>query len=114
MRFKIPLTFSEIEKLKIRSRFIASHIKCKKKSKLEEDLKNSGIDISREEYVAICINTFFVAFIILFILSSTILIFLRVKYFYLLSFLFALMFSGFVFFSQAAYPRIYVMRREKN
>jgi len=114
MKFQIPLTFSEIEKLKIRSRFIASHIKYKSKSKLEEDLKNSGIDISREEYIAICLNTFFVLFLILFIFSSTILIFLKIKYFYLFSFGFALIFSGFVFFSQIAYPSIYVMRREKN
>lgn len=114
MQFKIPLTFSETKKLKIRSRFIASHIKYKKKSKLEEDLRNSGIDISREEYIAICLNTFFVLFLVLFIVSSTFLILFRVKYFYLLSFVFALMFSGFVFFSQIIYPRIYVMRREKN
>jgi len=114
MRFQIPLTFSPIEKLKIRSRFLASHIQYKSKSKLEGDLKNSGIDISREEYISICLNTFFVLFIVLFIISSTILIFLRIKYFYLLGFGFALLFSGFVFFSQMAYPSIYVMRREKN
>lgn len=114
MKFQIPFTFSEIEKLKIRSRFIASHIKYKQKSKLEEDLKNSGIDISREEYIAVCLNTFFVLFLILFVISSTVLIFLSVKYFYLFGFVFALIFSGFVFFSQVVYPRIYVMRREKN
>ncbi|MDD5192461.1 MAG: type II secretion system F family protein [Candidatus Nanoarchaeia archaeon] len=114
MKFQIPLTFSEIEKLKIRSRFIASHIKYKPKSKLEENLKNSGIDISREEYIAICINTFFVIFIILFVVSSTVLIFLNIKYFYFLGFIFSLLFSAFVFFSQIVYPRIYVMRREKN
>ncbi len=114
MRFQIPFTFSEIEKLKRRSRFIASHIKYKQKSKLEENLKNSGIDISREEYIAVCLNTFFVLFWVLFVLSSTVLIFLNVKYFYLLGLVFALMFSGFVFFSQSTYPRIYVMRRERN
>lgn len=114
MKFQIPLTFSGIKKLKRRSRFIAFYIKYKQKSKLEEDLKNSGIDISREEYIAVCINTFFVAFLLLFIISSTFLIFLRVKYFYLLSFGFSLSFSGFIFFSQMVYPSIYVMRRERN
>jgi len=114
MKFQIPLTFSEIGKLKIRSRFIATHIKYKSKSKLEEHLKNSGIDIKREEYLAICLNTFFIALLLLFIFSSTTLIFLKVKYFYLFGFAFALMFSSFVFFSQIAYPSIYVMRREKN
>ena len=114
MKFQIPLTFSEIEKLKRRSRVIASHIKYKSKSKLEADLKNSGIDISREEYISICINTFVFIFLVLFILSSTVLIFLQLKYFYLLAFVFAFVFAGFVFFSQIAYPSIYVMRRERN
>lgn len=114
MKFQIPFTFSEIEKLKRRSGPIASHIKYKKDSKLEQDLKNSGIDISREEYIAICLNTSFFVFLVLFVLSSTVLIFLRLKYFYLFSFIFAFVFAGFVFFSQSAYPSIYVMRRERN
>src|SRR4030042_4695519 len=114
MKFQIPFTFSEIEKLKIRSRFIALYIKYKSKSKLEENLKNSGINISREEYLAICLDTFFTVFLLLFIIPSTILVFLGVKYFYLFSFCFALISSGFVFFSQIVYPSIYVMRREKN
>jgi len=114
MKFQIPLTFSELEKLKRRSRFIAPHIKYKSKSKLEEDLRNSGIDISREEYIAICVNSFFILFLSLYIVSSTILLAFSIKYSYLFGFVFALMFSGFVFFSQIVYPSIYVMRREKN
>lgn len=114
MKFQIPFTFSEIEKLKRRARFIAVHIKYKKDSKLEENLKNSGISISREEYLSICINTFGFLFLVLFILSSTALAFLGVKFFYIFGFIFGFMFAGFVFFSQLVYPSIYVMRREKN
>lgn len=114
MKFRIPLTFSNIEKLKRRSKFFLSRIKYKKKTKLEENLKNSDADISREEYIAICLRSFCFAFVILFVFFTTILVFLGIKLFYLAGLALALLFSFFVLFSQLVYPRIYVSRRQRN
>jgi len=114
MKFRIPLTFSDIRKLKSRSKFFLSRIKPKKNTKLEEHLQNSDIDITREEYLAICLRSFFMAFLILFVVGSTVLLIMRVKLFFLFAFLIALVFSIFVFFSQIVYPKIYVTRRQRN
>lgn len=114
MKFHIPFTFSGIEKLKIKSKPFSSHIRYKKESKLTQYLENSDINISREEYIAICLRNFFILFIFLFIISTTLFILLKVKLFYLFGFLLSLLFSGFLFFSQIVYPRIYVARRQRN
>ena len=97
-----------------RSGFFLSKIKYKKKSLLTENLKNSDVEVSREEYLAISMRSFSFAFIILFVLSNTILALLKVKFFYLLGFALAFIFSCFVFFSQIVYPRIYVSRRQRD
>jgi len=114
MNFHIPFTFSSLEKLKKRSVFFQKYIKHKKKSKLSDNLKNSGIELSREEYLGISRRTFLISFIFLFLLSTTFLALLGVKLFLLLGLSFALLFSSFILFSQLAYPRIYVSRRQKN
>ena len=114
MKFHIPFTFSSTDKLKRKSNFFLSRIKYKKKSKLAENLKNSDVELSREEYLTISLRSFSFAFVILFALSNTILALLKVKYFYLLGFVFAFLFSCFVFFSQLVYPRIYVSRRQRD
>ena len=114
MKFHIPFTFLNVEKLKRKSKFFSSRIKDKKKTKLEYNLKNSGVDLSREEYLAICLRSFFLAFIILFVISTTILAFSGIKLFYLFGLGLSLLFSFFVFFSQIIYPRIYVSRRQRN
>jgi len=114
MKFHIPFTFSGIDKVRKRSGFFLSKIKYKKKSLLTENLKNSDVEVSREEYLAISMRSFSFAFIILFVLSNTILALLKVKFFYLLGFALAFIFSCFVFFSQIVYPRIYVSRRQRD
>jgi archaeal flagellar protein FlaJ len=114
MRFKIPFTFSDFEKLKKKSMFFSSRIKPKKKTKLEENLKNSGVNLTREEYIGICIRSFIISFIFLFIISNSILYFIQVSLFYLLGFGIALLFSIFVFFSQRVYPGIYVSRKQRE
>lgn len=114
MKFQIPFTFSNIEKLKRRARFFSSRIKPKKNTTLEYNLKNSNIDLSREDYLGICFRSFFISFAILSIVSTTVLAFLGVKFFYLLGLGVSLIFSFFVFFSQIVYPLIYVSRRQKD
>ncbi|MFH1365698.1 MAG: type II secretion system F family protein [archaeon] len=114
MKFQIPFTFSSLEKLKKKSILFKKNIKYKKISKLSEDLKNSGIELSREEYLGISRKTFVISFVFLLIFSTTILALLNVNRFYVFGFFFALIFSSFVLFSQLTYPRIYVARRQRN
>jgi pilus assembly protein TadC len=114
MRFHIPFTFLRIERLKAKARLFHSFIRHKKDTKLEEHLKNSNIDLSREEYISIIIRSFIYNFVFLFVISTTGLWLARVKLFYLFGPLIGVAFSLFVLFSQRIYPRIYVTRRQKN
>ena len=114
MKFKIPLTFSDIERLKKKSKFFSLKIRHKKNSKLDEYLKSCDISITREEYWGICLRSFFLSFIVLFLFSTTILFFLKVNLFYIFGTGFSLVFSSFVFFSQAVYPRAFVSRKQRD
>ena len=114
MRFRIPFTFSDIGNLKARSKFFLSKVKYKKGTKLEENLINSDVEISREEYLAICLRTLSFSFIIFLVVLTTVFALLTIRFFYLFGILAAIAFSFFVFFSQAVYPSIYVSKRQKN
>lgn len=114
MKFKIPFTRTNAEVLKKKSKFFLKRVGYKKDTKLERDLKNSDIELTREEYLAICLRSFSIVFVFLFVLSTTILVLLKVGLFYLFGFLVALIFSLFVFFSQRVYPGIYVARRQRD
>lgn len=114
MKFYIPFTFSDIEILKRKSKFLLPIIKPSKKTKLEENLINCDTNISREEYLAICLRVFIFIFLILFAVFTTILGFIGIRLFYLIALGLAFLFSCFVFFSQIVYPRIYVSRRQRD
>ena len=114
MVFKIPFTFSHIQRLKNKSKGIADRIHPKRNSALEEQLKNANVNLTREEYLAICIRNFISNFIILFIIATTILAVIPLQKFYIYGTLLALIFSGFVFFSQRAYPRVYLARKQRK
>ncbi len=114
MKFKVPFTFSSTETLKKKSKFFLSRIRYKKGTKLEENLKNSDADITREEYLAICMRTAAFSFVIFSVILTTIFAFLNIKFFYLLGPAAGLAFSFFVFFSQTVFPYIYVTRRQRN
>ncbi len=114
MKFRIPFTFSDIERLKRKVKVSAGKIKHKKKSALSESLKNIDAGISREEYIAIVKRTFIFSFLILFVISTSILALLSIKLFYLYGFVVSLLFSFFVFFSQMVYPKIYTSRRQRR
>ena len=114
MNFKIPFTFSRIEKLKKKTKFLSDKIRYKKESKLSVNLRNCSADISREEYLAISIRSFTISFIFLFAIATTALALLKYDRFIIGGLAFAVLFSGFVFFSQMAYPKIYVTRRQRN
>jgi archaeal flagellar protein FlaJ len=114
MKFKIPFTLSDIETLKRRSKFFSSYIKPRRKLKLNDDLSNIGLNLTREEYLGITYRTLVYSFIILFIISSTVLFFLQIKLFYLFALGIAFLFSIFIFFSQMIYPHIYISRKQRE
>jgi len=110
MKFKIPFTFSNIEILKKRTKFLLnfSRAASKKSKGLEKYLKDADADLNKEEYFAICLYTFIISFAIFLVIFTSILGVLRIKMFYFLGLGGALLFSLFIFFSQYNYPRIYV------
>jgi len=114
MKFRIPFTFSGTEVLKKRSKFFLPKLNSKKESFLDENLKNAGASLSKEEYIAICKRGFLINFALAFIISTTMLILFRINLFYLYGIGIALLFSGFIFFSQIVYPKIYVSKRQRN
>lgn len=114
MRFKIPFTFAPLDKLKKRSEFFKKFVKPKNNSSLQKYLRNSNIDVSREEYLAICMRGFFVSLVLLFVISSTILVLLRIGNALIFSLGLALLFSFFILFSRLVYPKIYDSRRERE
>jgi len=114
MKFRIPFTFTDVKKLKNRSNFFISRFKYKRESKLGQNLEDGRVNLLREEYLGICLRSFSINFIFLFITSTTILAFLKVNLFYLYALAISFLFSGFVIFSQLVYPKIYLSRKERD
>jgi archaeal flagellar protein FlaJ len=114
MHYKIPFTFSNLDNLKKKSEFILQYIKPSKESKIGDNLKNSGIHLTREEYLAICIWTFMISFLIIFVITTTMLIIFQISKFYLIGPLITLSISMFIFSAQVFYPRMYVAKRERD
>ena len=114
MKFVIPFTFSSIKKLKSRSRPFSSRFRHKKNSSLEGYLEWIGVDLTREEYLGIVSRSFVNLFLSLFIIFNVTLMIFGIKSFYLIGFGTALLFAGFISFSQLAYPRVRISRKEKN
>jgi len=112
MKFQIPFTFSELEKLKKKSKFLINFIKYRKKSWLSESLMKSGANITREEYMAITIRSFFIIFISLLIASTFALFLFNTKNFILLGLGISVIFSLFAFLSQQMYPKMYVSKKQ--
>ena len=112
--FRIPLADSNIEKLKSRSKIFAAKFHYKKKSSLQGYLNEVDIKLTREEYLGIVLRSFVNTFLILFILFSTIFVVIGIPSFWIYSLGLGLMFSMSTSFSQLAYPRVFVARREKD
>jgi flagellar protein FlaJ len=114
IEFKVPLSFSSVDKLKKRSSFFKRFVGYKKKSALGDYLKNSEVDMTREEYLSVCVEGLVTSFLVISVVISTILILLSVKKALILSLGFALVFSFFVFFSRAVYPKVFHTRKQKD
>lgn len=112
--FRVPFAFSSIEKLKKRSLIFKRFVPHRRDTVLSKSLKNAGVDLTGEEYLAICVGGFVISFLFLFVLSSTLLVMLNVEKALALAFGFAFLFGGFVFFSRVVYPKVYNNRKQRN
>ncbi len=112
MRFKIPFTFSSVEILKRRTKFLLNigRYLSRNTKNLGKFLKDSGVDITKEEYMSVCVYTQMFTFVILLSVFTTLLGLLSVQNFWFLGLGLALLFSLFVFFAQINYPKIYVFK----
>jgi len=113
-KFRVPFSFAPVDKLKKRSVFFKRFVGYQSKSKIGRNLDNAGVNLTREEYLAICVAGFFVAFLVLFILSSTVFILLSLKKSLIFAVGLSFLFAGFVFFSRVAYPRVFISRKQKD
>lgn len=114
MKFKIPFTGPDVEILKKKSKFLYPYVKNTNKTFLARNLHNVGVDISRKEYIAICARTFIYSFIILSLVSTTVLGYFSIPYYYFWGLVCSMVFSLFIFLSQIAYPGMYVQRRQRD
>jgi archaeal flagellar protein FlaJ len=114
MKFQIPFTLSPTEKLRKRAVFFSSRLKYKKKSKLGEYLNSAEVNLTREEYLGICIRSFITNLVVLYFVFSIALFLFSVRMFFLLGLGLSFLFSFFVFFSQSVYPKIFISRRQKD
>lgn len=114
IQFRVPFAFAPIDKLKKRSEMFRRFVGYKRDTSLSKNLKNAGVDVTREEYLSICLGGFVTSSLFLFVLASTFLIMMQVERALVLSFGLAILFGGFVFFSRIVYPRVYNNRKQKN
>lgn len=114
IKFRVPFSFSPVDKLKKRSVMFKRFFGYKKESALRKALENAEIGLTREEYLSICLSGFVNFFLMLFVISSTVFILLSFQKALILALTFSLVFGGFVFFSRAVYPRVYNTRKQRN
>ena len=114
MKFRIPFAASNIKKLKSRSKLFSSIFRHKKDSSLEEYLQGVDVDLTREEYLGVVFRSFVNLFLFLFVFSSIVLTVVNVSFSYLISLGLAFTFAIFCSFSQLAYPRVFVSKKEKE
>jgi len=115
MKFRIPFTFSSVDKLKKRAGVFKRFIKPKKTSWLKTFFEKSSIELTREEFLSICLGGFFSIFVMVFVIASTILVFLNVTTSpFLASLILAFSFAAFITFSRFVYPKVFDSRRQKD
>jgi flagellar protein FlaJ len=81
---------------------------------LEEYLEGSDVNLTREQYLGIVLRSFVNSFLFSFVLITVVLLFVRVDFFYIIAAGVAFMIAGFIAFSQLAYPRVFVSKKEKD
>jgi archaeal flagellar protein FlaJ len=114
MKFRIPFTISkDIEILKRKSKDFIKFTGSKK-SKIDDYLQDSDVDVDRRQYLSICYKSFLINFLTISVFATSILGIFGADFFFFYGFGFALFISGFVLVSQVNYPRIYSSTKAKN
>ena len=114
IEFRIPFSYSSLDKLKNRSAFLHRFVPYKKDSKLKDLLEDGEIEVSREQYISICLFGALTTFVFTLIISSTIFFILKVSLAFLFALGLAILFSFFVYASRLLYPRVYMSRKQKD
>lgn len=114
MTFQIPFAPGPLEKVKRRAASFRKFIRYKRNSFLRTNLENAGVDITREEYLAVLMRSSIIIFISLFIISSTALVLIKAKTAILVALVIAVLCTIFVFYLQISFPKVYSNRREKE
>lgn len=118
MKFKIPFTFSDIEKIKTRTKFLRLPLKPRSNTKLNTLLINCDLDFTREEYISVCFKYALFYFIPAFIILTTILLIASpstgILQLIFLSLIISFVFALFIYITQINYPRLYSSRKQKN
>ena len=114
LQFRVPLAFASLDKLKKRSVPFRRFVGYKRDSPLSRNLRNAGVNLTREEYLSICVGGFVTSFLLIFILSSSFLMVMNVNRALVLAFCISILFGGFVFFSRTTYPKVYNNRKQRN
>lgn len=112
MRFKIPFTLADIEILKKKSKRFIRFV-SPKKSKIGGYLKNTGINVDKRQYLAICYRSFLLNLLSSTVITTSIMGILRIKYFFFFGLGMSLIFAGFVLFNQFNYPKIFSLNKER-
>jgi len=114
MEFRVPFTFSNVNKLKSRSRLFSSRFHHKKNSSLENYLKWIDAKLTREEYLGVVAQSYVNFLMFMFIIFSAILFPFMINFAYLIAAGLSFIFAGFFSFSQLAYPKVFVLKKEKD
>ncbi len=114
MNFHIPFTIAKLDKLKKGPIIVKSVSNHNKYSKLDYYLQNSDIDITKQQYLNICFRSAMIFCIVCFFIISTFTILFKLKGAIMFSFLISFVFTGFIFFSQINYPKVYFNRKQRG
>lgn len=113
MKFRVPLTFSDVEILKRRSKAFMKFAGPKKR-KIDDYLKASDVDLEGRQYLAICFRQFFLSMLSFSVIFTSILGLINVKLFYVFGLGIAFLLSGFILFNQINYPKVFSMGKQRG
>jgi flagellar protein FlaJ len=112
MKFKVPFTLSSTGVLKKKNKKFSRFFRKFRNSKLESHLNSCDVDLSGPEYLAISFKTFIIIFLISSIFFGTLFYIFDINILWSLGI--SLLISGFSFFRQIGYPKIYSSKKSKN
>jgi flagellar protein FlaJ len=114
MKFKIPFTFSSLDRNNKQAKAFRKFVRPKKKSKIQDYLNQTETKLTREEYLGICVKNFVFSFLFMLVITTTILGVSKIKNFVLIGLMVSILFSTFIYLTQRNYPKLYAIRKEKN